>query len=575
MNQATALDILKTGHNVFLTGSAGAGKTYVLNKYIEWIRDHGVNVAITASTGIAATHINGQTIHSWSGIGIKDELTDYDLQKMFKKHPLKKRITQAEVLIIDEISMLSKNLLTQIDRILKFFRVSFEPFGGMQVIFSGDFFQLPPVSRERIPNHQKFAFMAPIWKDANLKVCYLTEQYRQSNDDLSALLNDIRSGEVSDSSFDMLSENMERAIETTDHITTKLYTHNADVDKINQQELEKLSTEPYQFFARVEGTKNLTDNLQKSILAPALLTLKEGAQVMFVKNNYEEGYMNGTTGIIIGFEDHWTPIVETLDGREIRVKQTDWVIEDEMGKPIALYAQIPLRLAWAITIHKSQGMTLDSAEMDLSKVFEPGQGYVALSRVKTWSGLRILGCNPQAFILDELAMKADKRFQELSYENEQILEKITQEKIQQTAEEFILHSGGTLDPTEIEKNHQANLLPKFVEKKEKKKPTHEITKDLVEAGNNLVEIMQARDLSEDTILSHLEKINKEFPEINLEAFKPDPEVFEEIEMAHDALKEINEPDDFDQHGHIKLKTLYEQLEGIYSYRDIKRARIFL
>lgn len=179
MQQSTALDILKSGENVFLTGSAGTGKTYVLNEYIQYLKERNVPVAVTASTGIAATHINGQTIHSWSGLGIKDEIHEEDLVKISKRKKVRTRLENTQVLIIDEISMLSGKLLTCIDQTLRYFKISPEPFGGVQIVLCGDFFQLPPVSRDIMSSSERFAFMAPIWVQADLTICYLTTQYRQ------------------------------------------------------------------------------------------------------------------------------------------------------------------------------------------------------------------------------------------------------------------------------------------------------------------------------------------------------------------------------------------------------------
>lgn len=178
MTQEQALDILMMGHNVFLTGAAGSGKTYLINGFIRYCHEHGISVAITASTGIAATHIGGMTIHSWSGMGIRDTLTDDDIDDIVSREYLAKRFAKTSVLIIDEISMLSGGFLSNLDRLLQSARVSPLPFGGIQVVLVGDFFQLPPVSRER---EVEFAFEHPAWKTWNLAICALTTQYRQSN----------------------------------------------------------------------------------------------------------------------------------------------------------------------------------------------------------------------------------------------------------------------------------------------------------------------------------------------------------------------------------------------------------
>lgn len=419
MLQTTALKILKSKSNVFMTGSAGSGKTYVLNKYIEYLRKKKINVAITASTGIAATHLGGVTIHSWSGIGIKQGLTEEDLDTLERRKYLWDRFKKVEVLIIDEISMLHKKNLDDINKVLKHFKRNDKPFGGIQVIFSGDFFQLPPVSDRMESNREKFAFMSDAWLEAKLKICYLDEQYRQDDERLLRLLNEIRSQEVNEDSVEILNEI--KQTEFSDDIQAiKLYTHNVDVDLINQQELNKLKTDKKKFSAITRGKKNKLDILKKSVLAPEELVLKIGAQVIFVKNNNEQNFANGTMGKIISFSKEGLPVVKLIDERTITITEMEWSIEDENGMTQASFKQIPLRLAWAITIHKSQGMSLDRAEIDLSKTFEPGQGYVALSRVRNLEGIKLLGYNHMTFRLDPLVFMADERFKILSDENEEV-----------------------------------------------------------------------------------------------------------------------------------------------------------
>ena len=248
MLQSDALDILKTGTNVFLTGSAGTGKTYVLNQYIQYLRERSVPLAITASTGIAATHINGQTIHSWSGIGIRDTLSMHDIQKIISKKNIRNTIRKAQVLIIDEISMLSRNQLDTINEIIQHARDVMYPFGGMQVIFCGDFFQLPPIADRGTPSSDKYCFMSDAWRQADIRVCYLTKQYRQSDSELTSLLNDIRSKKTGEHTRDMLESKMETKSDLYDD-HTKLYTHNADVDQINEEALQNLVDEEKVFHA--------------------------------------------------------------------------------------------------------------------------------------------------------------------------------------------------------------------------------------------------------------------------------------------------------------------------------------
>src|SRR3989344_9054983 len=190
MTQSEVLDILKMGHSVYLTGEAGTGKTYVLDQYITWLRSHEIEPVVTASTGIAATHLNGTTIHSWSGIGVREKITEYDLENMEQKRPVWNRINAGKVLLIDEISMLSAEFFDMADRVLRHIRRSEKPFGGMQVGCSGDFFQLPPVTRDVLP--AQYAFESRAWRGLNPVVAYLTEQYRHGGNEFLGLLSAIR-----------------------------------------------------------------------------------------------------------------------------------------------------------------------------------------------------------------------------------------------------------------------------------------------------------------------------------------------------------------------------------------------
>ena len=415
MQQAAAEKILKAGKNVFLTGAAGSGKTFLLQNYIQYLRAHKIPVAVTASTGIAATHLDGITIHSWSGLGIDDSVSEQRLQKMIKKKELRERIQKTQVLIIDEISMLSQKMFAGVEETVRYFRSTFEPFGGIQLIVSGDFFQLPPVSKESLPFAKKTPFMSPAWKAADFEVCYLDEQHRQQEDVLLDVLREIRMGKISMETRKKINEKTKQFSSQTipSESTTRLFTHNAPADILNQQQLETLDNPIRTFHSKSSGLKKWVDILKQSMLAPQELKLAIGAAVMFVRNNPEKGYFNGTRGIIVDFEEG-LPVVETHDGEFIYATQEGWNIMDENDNPLATVSQIPLRLAWAITVHKSQGMTLENAVMDLSRSFEPGQGYVALSRVKTWKGLFLTGANETTFQVEPLALKADVRFKELS-----------------------------------------------------------------------------------------------------------------------------------------------------------------
>lgn len=443
MTQKEALDILKMGKSVYLTGAAGSGKTYLLNQYIAFLREHRIPVGITASTGIAATHMGGVTIHSWSGIGIQDALSERDLADLTKRAYLRSRFAKTKVLIIDEISMLHSYRLDMVDLILRTFRNSDEPFGGMQIVMCGDFFQLPPVTKREQQSLQPeakadFVTESAVWQEMKLVICYLDEQFRQDDRAFLSVLNDIRDNDVSETTVEYLSERLNK--DTTGYTKpTRLFTHNADVDAINLAQLQELEGEEHEYFMSSRGSFSVIETLRRSCLAPEKLVLKVGAQVMFVKNNFEAGYVNGTLGEVISFDENGTPCIRTYEGSEIAVTPMVWEVKDPAAADTTLgaIAQLPLRLAWAITVHKSQGMSLDAAEIDLSRSFTPGMGYVALSRVRSLSGLKLMGMNQMALTVNEQVLESDRLFRSQSDEAVLALAALDPEEKKRKQEAFL------------------------------------------------------------------------------------------------------------------------------------------
>ena len=644
MRQSSALDILKTGQNVFLTGSAGSGKTYTLNQYIDYLRARRVPVAVTASTGIAATHMNGTTIHSWSGIGIKDELTDRDLTNLSRKQFLADRLKDTAVLIIDEISMLHAKQINLVSQVLKHVRKNDKAFGGIQVVVAGDFFQLPPIGSKGESNREKFAFMSEAWLDAKFHICYLSEQHRQVSEaangglDLDDILNQIRRQEVTFEAIAALEDTFDQNVDIK---RTRLYTHNLNVNKINDKELADLSGEMMRFEATSIGDSKLVETLKKTVRTQDDLVLKVGSKVMFIKNNTELGVSNGTMGELIGFaavkinddkdnsddlieaddigsdkdsdasNDKKTaksvkdkakkdkskakkpttqkmPVVRLNTGREVIAEPEEWIIEDETGDVLASYEQVPLCLAWAITIHKSQGMTLEAAEIDLSRTFELGQGYVALSRLKSLAGLQLLGMNDMSLQLDPLARGADKRFLALSDEADANYAMLDEESMTQAHEKFILKSGGTLSKSVIDA--YANLQKKRreqsqaqIDKKQKlgnqvsdkSDSTLLATRILLEESLSIAEISQERQLSQATIMRHIGELKSQDPSLACDHLRPEAEVMTAVGNAYVAIKVANNPNDFNDDGSIKLRPIYEHLKQAIDYNNIRLALIFI
>lgn len=421
MIQKEAFEILKKGHNVYLTGAAGSGKTYLLNAYIHFLKSRGISVGVTASTGIAATHMEGITIHSWAGMGILRTATNPQIQAIVENRRIARRFQKTQTLIIDEVSMLDGDRLDLLEKISRLARGSWRPFGGLQVVLCGDFFQLPPVSRSNeLPPRPIYESAA--WQNLNLKVCYLHEQYRQGDQELLGILNAIRGSAVDETVVKRLRQSR-AATFSADPLSrfVRLYSHNPDVDSENERELANLPGQVYEYLMETSGVPAITESLKKGCLAPEKLLLKKEAAVMFVKNNFEKGYVNGTLGTVSGFTEAGLPLITLANQKEIMAEPTTWSVE-ENGKTLAQIEQIPLRLAWAITVHKSQGMTLDAAQVDLSRCFERGMGYVALSRVRSLEGLRVMGFNSMALEVSPAVLCYDQELKKRSEEALQELE---------------------------------------------------------------------------------------------------------------------------------------------------------
>lgn len=576
MTQNEALMILKTGRNVFLTGEPGSGKTHTINRFVSWLRGCGVEPAITASTGIAATHIGGYTIHSWSGIGIARDLAGHDLDRMAGNKKLVRRVRNAHILIIDEVSMLSAKTLSMVEAVCRRLRGGSQPFGGLQVVLVGDFFQLPPVWARDVevqrdirqiafasPNdasHAQFAFLSPAWGALDPLACYLSEQHRQEDPVFLELLSAIRRGSVSESHQALLER---RLREKPRSGVTRLFSHNADVDRMNKAELEKLPGRTRVFEMESRGPEKLTAQLRKGCLSPELLALKVGARVMFTKNNLREGFVNGTLGTVQGFsQNNGHPIVETNAGKTIAARSMEWTIE-ESGRVLAGVAQVPLRLAWAITVHKSQGMSLDAAEMDLSDAFEYGQGYVALSRVRMLSGLSLAGLNERALETHPDVRLKDAEFREQSSVTREMFSKTSQAELSAMHANFIRVCGGQIQENEDsaekrlrKKEGDFTVVPKARRWRE--------TLQLVSEGRDIEEVARIRGRTAGTILAHLEKlhaIDKIQPDTVLHLLRGREEIYAEI---HEAFRLL---------GTERLRPIFDHLGGRVPFETIRLARL--
>lgn len=389
--QELALKYMKEGKNLFITGPAGAGKTYIINKFRNTIKCN-----VTSTTGISAILINGKTLHSWAGIGLgKGDL----LKKVLGNKRAKSRWIKTKILIIDEISMLNPDLFDKLEKIARTIRKSDKPFGGIQLILSGDFCQLPVVKCE------KFCFESKNWEKCVDKTIYLDKIIRQQDPIFIKMLEELRLGIHSDISNELL---LSRMIEypDIDILPTKLYSTNKSVDIVNKTELLKLNNEIYTFTPKIEVIKkNYNPEFMIKFLIKGIENLKLciGCQVMLSANiDVENKLSNGSRGIIIGFDEKNLPIVKFKCGINVSIEYYKTEYKDDDFNIII--HRIPLKLAWAITIHKSQGSTLDCVQTNLNSenIFEFGQAYTALSRVRDLNNLYLddidiesFKCNPK------------------------------------------------------------------------------------------------------------------------------------------------------------------------------------
>ena len=555
-----------------MTGSAGTGKTYVLNQYIAYLKERKVYPSILAPTGIAASHLGGQTIHSFFSLGIREEIDQEFLDSLLDKKNLQARFSKLKALIIDEVSMISPIVFSAMDLILKAFKKSALPFGGVQVILSGDFFQLPPVSRNN-PS-KRFAWQAPAWKELELRTCYLEKKFRQEEEDeLVFILDEIRSGLVTQKTHELLESRFYQEL-AIDFAPTKLYTHNVDVDRINQQELAALPSAARVFKSENVGSKTNIEKIFKTSLALEEITLKKDAVVLFIKNNQELGYVNGTTGVVTGFDKESNkPIVKLANNRSITVANENWMIENGKGEASAKVSQLPLRLAWAITIHKSQGMTLDAAEIDLSKTFESGQGYVALSRIKSLQGLRLIGVNDMALRVDPLILSIDDRIKKASQNASTEIEALSAQERERMFANHTRSLGGTVDAVEIE-NEKVKLSAIKDDVVKSKAPNHLQTLESLKDAKSLEKLAETRCVTVGTIIKHLEKLKEENADLDIDKFKPSDALIEQINGIVANINTGKKEEDFTEKGTIKLKPIFEALNNEVSYDEIRLALIF-
>ena len=385
--QLEALSVVKRGRNLFLTGSAGTGKSFTVNAIIDYLKSIDKSYGLTALTGCAAVLINGQTIHSFLCLGIYRNLNDiYKNVCKFKPH-----MKNLEVLIIDEISMMDEELFELINKLLMKLKDNDKPFGGIQVILIGDFYQLPPINGD-------YCFISQVWSDLNLIPIILTQLIRQKDDNqLQIILEEIRNSKPSEKTFEILSELKKTSFKNKEIKPTRLYPINKNVDKINELEFMRLVKKNK---GEIMTYKALSNNKKENI-DMYNITLTIGAQVMIYRNiSVENKLFNGTRGVVCALNEKDVLIKDIDDNLHLINYYVDIIDTGKNKKKLISF--MPLKLAYALSIHKSQGASIDYLEIDLGEdIFISGQLYTALSRATNINNIRIINLSKSSFIKNE------------------------------------------------------------------------------------------------------------------------------------------------------------------------------
>ncbi|MBL7545286.1 MAG: AAA family ATPase [Bdellovibrionaceae bacterium] len=393
-DQLEAFHLLLSGENVFLTGAAGSGKSFLIRKFLEQFDDKNL-FPVLASTGAAAVLVGGRTFHSFFGLGIMEGGPERVFEKAKKDGRLRKRINKVEGIIIDEISMISGDVLDLAERIARHARENEHPFGGLRVIAVGDFAQLPPVNKMGPRN---WSFQHSVWQRMQFQKAHLRTNHRTQDAEFLSVLNDIRQGQVTQRVFEFLNDKIKIHDESDSGI--RLFPFRNQSEQFNLKQLNKITAPVHVFPTLYWGDAGKIEKWKDTFPVPAELALKEGAEVIFTQNDPQKRWINGTQGVVRQVEDKRIT-VEKRSGRQVTVDPVSFDLLNAEGEVVMSATQYPLNLGYATTIHKSQGSTLDKVWCDLSQLWEPGQAYVALSRLRDSSGLNLIKWSRNSIKADE------------------------------------------------------------------------------------------------------------------------------------------------------------------------------
>lgn len=391
-DQDQALALLRSGENVFLSGGAGSGKSFLVRHFVREMDSK--TMPLLASTGAAAVLIGGRTFHSFFGLGIMDGGPAATLERALMDKRILKRVQRIEGFIIDEISMISGQALAVAEEICRTAKGSSLPWGGLRVIAVGDFAQLPPVTRQ---GPRDWAFLHRVWQETGFQTQFLSLNHRVQDKEYLSIVQDVRFGKVTPQVQEYLNSRTVEHDEADEAI--RLFPRREQSEKFNQLRLAQLTGEALEYQAVYFGEDRFIESLKRNSPVPEKLILKEGAIVMFVQNDPTRRWVNGTRGTVVDLDEQKL-IVQLKNGRDVELERSLFSLQDAEGKVMASVLAYPVVLAYATTIHKSQGATLDKLWVDLSALWEPGQAYVALSRLPFGTGLHLLRWSPRSIIID-------------------------------------------------------------------------------------------------------------------------------------------------------------------------------
>lgn len=383
----------ETDHSLFVTGPAGTGKSFLIKYFTKKLSRK--EFPVLASTGSAAVLISGRTFHSFFGIGILEGGIENAVERALQNRSVVNRIKKIKGFILDEISMMSVEALVAADQICRYIFESSLPWGGIRVIFMGDFFQLPPVTPHK--NKKEWIFNHPIWKETQLIPIYLQTIVRTIDEKFLQILNQIRIGNLNNDVIDFLNSKM--AEEEVDTRITRLFSRRNQMEKYNQARLAEIEEELLKVETEYMGKDWAVEKIKKQAPISEKIQMKRNCLLMIRVNDPKMRYVNGTTGKLLDYDDD-NLMIELKNSRIIELTKSSFSWLDPNGEVIASARNFPVNLAYATTIHKSQGMTLDSLVVDLKNLWEPGQAYVALSRLKTSDDLYIRHWSKESFKVD-------------------------------------------------------------------------------------------------------------------------------------------------------------------------------